>query len=290
MINYETDSYPSLLLRPESRIRSSLLREVSPLEYTLQEADFHTFNSGRGLPDEVFLDQATGMSMSWALKRVVRYLFRAARAQVVYDPNLPAGVYPHIPSYMFELLGLPPPRILALAYMDTVNILSMLAPKPVVEALWCDFQAVGNDAIAWVDSARERCRRLGSSCGWDWEEASTGVTTLPKDSEMTIPDWVEGTTVSNLNILQTNPEPPSDPVPSNFRYTFPTRELSPITITSGSDYSMSDNEVDHIFNNCQDVVLHPQLSRIATLDPAYNVFGGQDLVDQNNDLIIVGQY
>lgn len=169
MSNPTFNPYTSLLLASDVNIGPAMLLETSPLEYQLQDADFHVFSCGPDQPVETTLDSATGSSMAWALKRLIRFIFRAGCAELIYDPSLLAGIYPYIPPQMFKAIGLDPPHILLLHHLDTVNMLSMLAPRSTIKALWCDFQKVGHDTIAWIDHAHKNCRALDSTCGWDWE-------------------------------------------------------------------------------------------------------------------------
>lgn len=162
-----TPNHPELgLIRYDAA--DSISDSVNPLYYSLSPLDFDAVTINGELLYS--LDEDIGRALLCTLKRLARFICTAGN---VYKPRLTPGPLPlTIPTRLLDEINMPFPDILHIESYYRANPLFMLTSPHKLRAMYKGFQALGQDAVHWIEEANLRSRGLGDGTGWDWDLAS----------------------------------------------------------------------------------------------------------------------
>jgi len=136
-----TPLFPNLHLTPFLSM-DTITDDVNPLNYRLTTDDFITLT----LPNGQLLyalDPATGTSLWWALRHIVKVITCAAVHSIPFDPSLPVAQHTYIPDFQFDRIAMRHPAILSTLNPDCMNPLYGYTSRENIQGWFNDFQNMG---------------------------------------------------------------------------------------------------------------------------------------------------
>ncbi|KAF9470752.1 hypothetical protein BDN70DRAFT_939448 [Pholiota conissans] len=263
LIHRYTPGRPNLHLSPLA-IRYPV-RGASPFFHHLTNDDIHatTINERTSY----CITQPLGVAITCAIDLLAKEIVRAALAkslQLAITPS-PIPFNHYIPDHFFAQLGLPRPAILGALESRCFNVIYAYGSIEQIVAYWEEFQNIGLETIAWINTARERSDLLGEDSFWDWDYR-IGQIILPTSNinHPLITDIIDPRLVHGAS---------HGPVPG----------IAASAITaSDDDYIMGNSSTlsadDDSYDFTQALVLHPLESEYIRSHPHYDVFSGEPII------------